>query len=36
MDHPVCYAHTLEGESEKKWQTIKEHSENVAALVKQF
>ena len=30
------YAHTFEGESEEKWQTIKEHSENVAKLVTKF
>ena len=36
MKRPVYYAHTLEGKSEEKWQTIKEHSEKVATLVKQF
>lgn len=30
------HAHTLEGESEKKWQTIKEHAVNVAKHVKKF
>ncbi|WP_411677184.1 CRISPR-associated helicase Cas3' [Caproicibacter sp.] len=36
MERPVYYAHTLEGENEEKWQTIKVHSENVAKLVKKF
>lgn len=36
MDNQVYYAHTLEGESEEKWQSIKEHAENVAGLVKKF
>ncbi len=36
MNHPVYYAHTLEGKDEEQWQTIKEHSENVAKLVKDF
>lgn len=36
MDDPVFYAHTLEGEGEEKWQTVKEHAENVARLVKEF
>lgn len=30
------YAHTLEGESEEKWQTIKVHAENVAKKIKNF
>lgn len=36
MDKQVYYAHTLEGETEKKWQSIKEHGENVAELVQKF
>ena len=36
MNDAVYYAHTREGESEEGWQTIKEHSENVAKLVKDF
>lgn len=30
------YAHTFEGESEEKWQTIKVHAENVAEKIKNF
>ena len=36
MDNQVYYAHTLEGESEEKWQTVKKHAENVAELVREF
>lgn len=36
MNDLVYYAHTLEGETEEKWQTIKEHAENVAELIKKF
>lgn len=36
MNSQVYYAHTLEGKSEENWQTVKEHAENVAELVKQF
>lgn len=32
----VYYAHTLEGEKEEKWQTVKAHVEAVAKLVKKF
>ncbi len=35
--HPqIFYAHTLEGTSEEKWQTVKDHAEAVAKLVKDF
>lgn len=36
MPHSIYYAHSLDGEAEEKWQTLKEHSENVAKLVTQF
>ncbi|MCI1966943.1 MAG: CRISPR-associated helicase Cas3' [Oscillospiraceae bacterium] len=36
MDDAVYYAHTLDGKGRNEWQTIKEHSENVAKLVKDF
>ena len=32
----VYYAHTLEGEKEEKWQTVKAHAEAVAKLVKKL
>lgn len=36
LDCKKYYAHTVEGESEDKWQTIKSHAENVANMVKKF
>lgn len=36
MSTGVYYAHTRVGKSEKEWQTVKEHSKNVAELVKDF
>lgn len=36
MDCKKYYAHTVDGQSEDKWQTIKSHAENVAELVKKF
>lgn len=36
MNSQKYYAHTLEGKDEEKWQTVKEHAEKVAELVKKF
>lgn len=36
MGSKAYYAHTLEGQGEEKWQTVREHAENVAGLVKEF
>ena len=36
MNHKMYYAHTIDGQDEDKWQTLKSHSENVAKLVKKF
>lgn len=36
LDHNVYYAHTVDGQPEEKWQTMRSHAENVAELVKTF
>ncbi|XOQ43752.1 MAG: CRISPR-associated helicase Cas3 [Clostridium sp.] len=36
MSTEVYYAHTRAGKSKEEWQTVKEHSKNVAELVKKF
>ena len=36
MNRKMYYAHTIDGQDEDKWQTLKSHSENVAKLVKKF
>lgn len=36
MNSQIYYAHSLEGKGEDQWQTVKEHAENVAGLIKDF